>query len=191
MSKSSIIKLGRIGYMFIYLLINLYFTLSAMNDTSGSAGPFGFAFSWGSLCFFLIIRFGSIITRFIRIPEETPAPASFQFIFLATIGLLALGYLLSILYLNKEWSGVQRKFPYLTTFYHFAGVASAYALGLPYSEEAGKSWLIFFLYPIMSALAVLYIYLDWRLVRKIVSLEKAEKERIAKDDDISKQSSLK
>jgi len=175
--------------MFIYLVINLYNTLAGMHAT-GSAGPFGFAFSWGSFCLFLIMRFGRIIIiRFIRIPEEMPA--SFQYIILAIFGLLALGYLLSILYLNREWSGVQRKFPYLTIIYHFAGVASAYMLGLPYSEEAGKSLLIFFLYTIMSALAVLYIYLDWRLVRKIGSLEKAEKERIAKDDDISKQGSLK
>ena len=163
--SSTLLKLHRVWLLFCYLAIGSLISIAAMNDTTGSMGPFAFTFSWGSFFFLVLARFVGPI----RLPG---------IVLLAVAIVAVVGYLASIVAVNGRFIGIQRRLPYVALIYHFTGIAAAYHMRGGYYEEAGKSDLCLFIYPTLIALGSVYIFLDWRATRKLRSLKIGEETKV-------------
>ncbi|GEM_PF-4214664 len=163
MAKKSIIyRIGRFLCFWVYLSLGFLISLSFMNQTAGSAGPMSFIFSWGSGLFFLLAE----LSKLIDFSNLINTPSMFYLI----IATLMVAYLISVVIINSRLIKKNKLFPTVTAIYHFSGVISSYFLRFNNYEEAGKTYLFLLIYPVLSAMAVLYIYLDWKLAKKLYSL---------------------
>lgn len=158
--KLSSYRLGRLLCFFVYFSLGFILSLGSMSQTAGSAGPMSFFFSWGSFLFFLLPYLARIINLdFLFI---------YSIVFFLFIGALELIYLISLVVINSRLEKKNKRFPVFTLVYHFLGVVVAYFFRFKYFEESRNNYLI---YPVISAMAILYIYLDWRLARGINRLK--------------------
>ena len=160
--KLSSYRLMRILCFFVYFSLGYFLSLSFMNQTAGSAVPMSIFFSWGSFLFFLLPYLARIINLdFLFI---------YSIVFFLFIGALELIYLISLVVINSRLARKNIRFPIINIFYHFLGVIAAYFFRFKYFEESRNDYLI---YPVISAMAILYIYLDWRLARGLIRLKNA------------------
>lgn len=154
--KLSSYRLMRILCFFVYFSLGYFLSLSFMNQTAGSAVPMSIFFSWGSFLFFLLPYLGRIIKLdFLFI---------YSIVFFLFIGALELIYLISLVVINSRLARKNKGFPIFTVAYHFLGVVVAYFFRIKY-EESGN---IYIAYPVLAAIVILYIYLDWRLARGLI-----------------------
>lgn len=160
--KLFIYRLRRILCFFVYFSLSYYLSIGAMSQTAGSAVPMSIFFSWGSFLFFLLPYLARIINLdFLFI---------YSIVFFLFIGALELIYLISLVVINSRLARKNTGFPIFTVAYHFLGVVVAYFFRFKYFEESRNDYLI---YPVISAMAILYIYLDWRLARGLIRLKNA------------------
>jgi uncharacterized membrane protein len=134
-----------------------------MNQTAGSGGPMSFIFSWGSGLIFLLTELNKLIDFSNLI--DTPT------MFYLAITTLMIVYLISVVVINSRLIKKNKPFPTVTVIYHFSGVIISYLFRFSNYEEAGKIYLLLLIYPVLSAMAVLYIYLDWQLAKKLYALK--------------------
>lgn len=158
--KLFIYRLSRILCFFVYFSLGFILSLGSMSQTAGSAGPMSFFFSWGSFLFFLLPYLERIINLDILFIHSI--------IFFLFIGALELIYLISLVVINSRLARKNTGLPIFTVAYHFLGVVVAYFFRFKYFEESRNDYLI---YPVLTAIVILYIYLDWRLARGLIRLK--------------------
>jgi len=176
------LKASRRTYSFLYYLISVFFILIFAESI---LGPFCVFFSWASAFYFLVFRLlGIARPLFGEVSNLSVGSAEFwvTFIFLSIVLVLSIAfYMRSITVINTRLSKrFKWTLPYPILVYYGAGVIAGLLLNIRYDwSGAWEPSLNYQVYPVLAALACLYIFLDWRLARKIAGLEAEIKSQVA------------
>jgi len=84
-------------------------------------------------------------------------------------------YTISLSLINTKLS---KKFkwniPYLTLAYYASGVLVAFLVMVPYEGEYWSISWSYYVYPVFAVIALLYVFLDWQLAKKIEFIKEKE-----------------
>jgi hypothetical protein len=158
----------RKDYRFIYYVVTLVVLILVGPIPTGT---FAIWFSWGTAFYLLFMGLVKLIFNLMP-PHEIltiiiPMILTFVFLLLFTIS-----YTMSLSWLNQKLTRlVSWRFPYLTIAYHLSGAAIAYFLGPGKGDE---NTYMYFIYVGITVWVLLFIFIDWRLARKVNQLEKQE-----------------
>lgn len=132
-----------------------------MNQTAGSSGPMSFFFSSGSGLFFLLAK----LSKLIDFSNLISTPSMFYLV----IATLMVAHLISVVIINSGLIKRNKPFPTVTVIYHFSGALVSFFLRFNNYEEAGNTHILLLIYPVLSVMPALYIYLGWKLAKKLYS----------------------
>jgi hypothetical protein len=164
----------RTDYRYIYYVIAIALSLwFAM----GTWGPFCIFFSWGSAILFSFLRLLRILSTSIVASHNLNdwQKLLFGLIFLILMCFFTIIYTVSLSLINTKLS---KKFkwniPYLTLAYYASGVLVAFLVMVPYEGEYWSITWSYYVYPVFAVIALLYIFLDWHLAKRIEFIKEKE-----------------